>query len=100
MRPGSVLSGDEVLPTTPNVKMFLMEDVGRSMLARTRVFVIKLFLMLISWALNDKNVRSECDRGGQSSARLSLEPYILIHVLYVHPTGRFRFYSGTIARVT
>ena len=52
--------------TTPNVMMCLIdEDAGMSMLAKTRFFLVKLFLLLISWELNDR-VREHSATEGDS----------------------------------
>ena len=49
-----------------------------SMLARARFFLLKSFMLLISWSAQISVQEQSAIRGGQSSARLYPEP------LYLH----------------
>ena len=56
------------------------ENTGMSMLVRARFFLVYFFLLLISRRAQIRVQGTQCDGGGQSSARLSPEPCIFIHV--------------------
>ena len=71
------------------------EDAGTSMLARTRFFSAKFFLLLISWELNDRGRDQSATEGDSRSARLSPEPFFFLIIVFTfQPNTRIirRFY--------